>query len=150
MARFQSLLAVFFTVVMSFLILFSTPAEAAKVSKQPTYTAAQLEQIQRSAADIEVLRVRMQELPPLIQKQEWIDVKNFIHGPLGELLPKMSRIARTLPPDAQKAAQKASKDVFGHLIAIDEAATARDTTKALRNYNEALKDFAAFFQTLPA
>src|SRR5689334_1195171 len=104
MARFRSVLAVILTVVLTFLILSGNPAAAAKVAKQPVYTSAQLEQIQRYASDIEAMRVRMQELPPLMQKQKWIDVKNFIHGPLGELRATMLRASRTLAPDAQKAA----------------------------------------------
>lgn len=149
MVRFRSVLAVLFTIVMVVLTFSIHPAEAARASKPPSYTAAQLEQIQQYVDDIEAMRVRMQELPPLMQQQEWIDVKNFIHGPLGELRIKMLRLARNLSPDAQRTAQVAAKDVFDHLILIDEAADARNTNKALRNYNEALKDFEVFFQALP-
>jgi photosystem II protein PsbQ len=131
----------------TFLVSCSSPTP---VAKGPTYTPAQLEQIQRSAEGIQELRDRMLELPPLIQQQEWVDVGNFIHGPLGELRVRMSRLSRTLTPKAQAPALETAKNVFDHLIAIDEAAQKRDTNKALKNYNEALKDFDAFFNLIPS
>lgn len=120
------------------------------MAKGPLYSAAQLEQIQHYAEDVQVLRDRMLELPPLVQQQKWTDVESFIHGPLGELRVRMSRLARTLVSKEQPKALAASKDVFEHLILLDEAAQARDTTKALRNYNEALRDFDAFFELIPS
>ncbi len=150
MARFRSIVAVVIAVIATALFLFGNPAEAAKAVKKPTYTASQLEQIQQYTTGVETLRERMLELPPLIQSQNWVDVKTFIHGPLGELGPRMSRLARSLDPKTQKLAQSAAKDVFGHLVAIDEAADLRDTTKALRNYNEAIKDFDTFFGLIPS
>lgn len=150
MARFRSIVAVVIAVIATVLFIFGSPAEAAKAVKKPTYTAAQLEQIQRYTTGVETLRERMLELPPLIQSQKWVDVKTFIHGPLGELGTRMSRLARSLDPKTQKLAQSAAKDVFEHLVAIDEAADARDTTKALRNYNEAIKDLDTFFGLIPS
>ncbi|NJO43682.1 MAG: photosystem II protein PsbQ [Cyanobacteria bacterium CRU_2_1] len=150
MVRFRSILAAVLAVILIVFVIGSYPAEAAKAKAPYTYTPEQLEQINRSTADLQELRDRLLELPPLIQQNDWVDVKNFIHGPLGELRAKMVRLSRNLAPDAQKAATKTAKDVFGHLIAIDEAANSLDSTKAFRNYNELLKDFDAFFQLIPA
>jgi photosystem II protein PsbQ len=149
MLRFRSILTVVLTVVLTVLLMSSSPAEAAKAAKAPSYTPAQLEQIQQYATQVEELQNRMVEIPTLIQQQRWVDVKTFIHGPLGELRIRMSRLARSLAPQSQKVAQQAAKDVFEHLVAIDEAADIKDTTKAFRNYNEALKDLDAFFDLLP-
>jgi len=146
MRRFRSILALCLVLVTTMLVSCGSPTP---VAKGPLYSDIQLEQIQKSAADIQGLRDRLLELPPLIQANEWVDVGSFIHGPLGELRAKMARLARTLAPDAQTSALKAAKDVFGHLNTIDEAAQTRDITKALRNYNEALKDFDVFFSQLP-
>jgi photosystem II protein PsbQ len=150
MVRFRSILAVILAIVASAFLFCANPAEAARSAKPFVYSAEQLEQIQRYTNDVEELRDRMLEIPTLVQQQEWINVKTFIHGPLGELRTKMFRLARTLDPKVQKTAQAAAKDVFEHLILIDEAADARDTTKALRNYNEALKDLDVFFNLIPS
>jgi photosystem II protein PsbQ len=120
------------------------------VAKGPLYTDSQLEQIQKSVTEIRELRDRLVELPPMIQSQDWVDVSSLIHGPLGELRAKMARLARTLAPDAQASALESAKDVFGHLISIDEAAQSRDIQKALKNYNGTLKDFDTFFDQIPS
>lgn len=147
MARYRSILVLLLAVVATFLVSCGGSTVAAK----PTYTTAQLEQIQENASNIQGLRDRLIELPPLIQQQKWVEVESFMHGPLGELRAKMSRLSRSLlTPDLQSGALKAAKDVFNHLNLIDEAVQSRDITKALRNYNEALKDFDAFFEYLPS
>jgi photosystem II protein PsbQ len=147
MRRYRSVLTLILAAITVLLVSCGSPSEKVK---GPLYTTAQLEQIQRSVEDVQQLRDRMLELPPLIQQQQWTEVESFIHGPLGELRAKMSRLARTLAPDAQTTALTSAKEVFGHLILIDEAAQARNTNKALLNYNEALKDFDAFFQSVPS
>lgn len=147
MARYRSILAFILVIITTLLVSCGSPTPTVK---GPLYTTTQLEQIQRAASDIEGLRERLQEVPPLIQAKEWNDVITFIHGPLGELREKMIRLARTLTPTSQQAAQKAAREVFEHLNEIDTAAQARDANKALLNYNEALKDFEAFFKLLPS
>jgi photosystem II protein PsbQ len=147
MARYRSILAFLLVIITTFLVSCGNPTPTAK---GPLYTTAQLEQIQQSAQDIQRLRDRMLEIPPLVQQENWVDVISFIHGPLGELRAKMSRLARSLTPKAQKTALDAARDVFEHLNEIDSAAQARDAAKALSNYNEALKDFQTFFDLLPS
>lgn len=147
MARYRSILAFVLVIITSFLVSCGNPNPTVQ---GPLYTDLQLEQIQRSVADIQSLRDRMLELPPMVQDQEWNDVITFIHGPLGELRARMSRLARTLVPKSQKAAQDAAREVFEHLNDIDLAAQNRDSAQALRSYNEALRDFETFFNLLPS
>jgi len=149
MIRLRSILTALLTVAIAFLLISGSPAAAARTVSQPSYTPAQLEQIQRYAASVNELGDRFLELPTLIQQEKWVDVKSLIHGPLGELRARMSRLSRSLDPKVQKTAQKAAKEVFEHLVAIDEAADLRNKTKAFRDYNEALKDLDAFFGLLP-
>lgn len=147
MARYRSILAFILVIITTFLVSCGNPTPTAK---GPLYTTTQLEQIQQSAEEVRRLRDQMLEIPPLVQQQQWGDVISFIHGPLGELRIKMSQLARSLTPKAQKTAQDAARDVFEHLNEIDTAAQARDTAQALRNYNEALRDFQTFFDLLPS
>ncbi|HEY9699182.1 MAG TPA: photosystem II protein PsbQ [Trichocoleus sp.] len=147
MLRYRSILTLILVAITTLLISCSNPTPTVE---GPLYTSAQLEQIQKYTDDLQIFRDRMLELPPLVQKDAWTDVASFIHGPLGELRATMSRLARTLEPTKQKQALTASKEVFEHLILIDEASQSRDRTKALRNYNEALKDFDAFLNLIPS
>ena len=147
MLRYRSILTLILVAITTLLISCSNPTPTVK---GPLYSSAQLEQIQKYTGNLQEFRGRMLELPPLVQREKWSDVASFIHGPLGELRPTMSRLARTLEPKSQKQALDASKEVFEHLILIDEASQTRDRTKALRNYNEALKDFDAFLELVPS
>lgn len=147
MLRYRSILTLILVAITTLLISCSNPTPTVK---GPLYTSAQLEQIQKYTENLQDFRDRLLELPPLVQREKWADVASLIHGPLGELRATMSRLARTLEPKAQKPALNASKEVFEHLILIDEASQTRDRIKALRNYNEALKDFDAFLEFIPS
>ncbi|WP_088893724.1 photosystem II protein PsbQ [Leptolyngbya ohadii] len=147
MFRYRSLIALILVAVTSLLVSCSSPTPTAKA---PTYTTDQLTQIQQYTTRLQSSRDRMLELPPLVQQKRWTDVESLIHGPLGEIRATMLRLSRNLLPSEQKAAETAAKETFEHLIAIDEAAQAQDGIKALRNYNELLKDFDAFIEKIPS
>jgi photosystem II protein PsbQ len=148
MKKFQSILAIALALVAVVVFSFGSPAEA-KRGKATTYSAEQLAEIQASAANLTAVRDRLPELAELIQKQDWVFVRNFIHGPLGELRATMSRVSRNLLPDAQKQALKLLRDVFDDLETIDVAAQNRDYKLAIRNYAETLRDFDAFLDLIP-
>ncbi|MEB3336907.1 MAG: photosystem II protein PsbQ [Leptolyngbyaceae bacterium] len=147
MTRYRSTLTLILVLITVFVVSFASPTFAAKAPT--TYTPEQISQIQNAGSDVQAFRDRMPELANFIENREWMEVRSLIHGPFGELRTKMSRLARTLLPDAQKVALEASKNVFGHLEEIDEAAGDRDYRQAIRNYSEALKDFDTFFKALP-
>jgi photosystem II protein PsbQ len=117
--------------------------------KPPTYSEAQLEQIAKTNSSIQVLRDRLPELATSIQKRDWVNVKSFIHGPLGELRARMSNLSRSLLPKQQAPALAASRDVFDHLNRIDSSADANDYRGAIRNYGEAIEDLKKFDTFLP-
>jgi len=142
--------AVFSLILVLVAVFLINLGQATAAPKAPTYSSEQLEQIQRYTIDVKELRDRMLEIPPLVQRRQWGDVQTFIHGPLGELRTKMSSLTRSLSPESQKPAREAAKDVFGHLLKIDEAAKTEDSRKALSNYNGALQDFDTFLGFVPS
>lgn len=147
MSRFRSILALALAAITVFLVSCS----GAPVAKGPLYSDAQLEQIRVYTAGVDQLRDRLLELPAKVQAEDWTEVSSFIHGDLGELRTRMSGLARNLAPQkTQTAALAAAKNVFGHLNEIDEAATERDPSKALKNYNAALEDFEVYLKYLPS
>lgn len=146
MARYRSLLSLILVIVATFLVSCGSPT----VAKVPqTYTSAQVEQIQQYVPDLIALRDRMSEVPILIQRRNWIDVGNFIHGPLGELRLKMNYVTRHLLPKDQEAGRQATRDLFNNLVKIEQAAEEGNSQAAVRNYEAALADINKFFQLIP-
>lgn len=148
MLKSRSILSILLALVAVVLVNLGNVAEAKPV-KAPSYTPAQLETIQAYTTEVSALRDRLPELADLIQKQDWIFVRNFIHGPFGELRIKMLSLSRNLRPDAQAEASKVAKAVFDNLVAIDLAAQNKNYKVAIRNYAETVRDFDSFLQLVP-
>jgi photosystem II protein PsbQ len=117
--------------------------------KAPTYSDAQLTSIQQASNSVEKIKSRLPELEAYIDKQDWNNVRSFIHGPLGELRSRMVGVSRELLPGQRNKALELGKEVFGHLNKIDAAAAENNQLSAASNYGEALKDFQAFNDLLP-
>lgn len=118
-------------------------------AQKTAYTAADIEQIQKFEAPLAAARSRMDELEDLIAKGNWVFVRNFIRGPLGDIRRQMLNIEQALLPKDKEALREAAKDLFGHLVSIDDAAGAKDARRAEVQFQEALKDFDAFLKLVP-
>ncbi|OUC16480.1 MAG: photosystem II protein PsbQ [Alkalinema sp. CACIAM 70d] len=150
MSKFRSILAVALAFVMVMFVAFTHPADAKpKKAKAQTYAAEQIAQIQAYASDIQAMRDRFPELQSLIEQEDYIFARNFIHGPLGELRFKMLTVARDLFPEARKTAEEASKDVFKALNALDRAGIDKDYRAAARAYTNLNKALDSFFSVVP-
>jgi photosystem II protein PsbQ len=144
MVRYRSVLAWVLTFIAVFVVSCSSPN-----AKAPTYSTAQLEQIQQSVTKIVAGRDRLSELETLIQNRKWNDVISFIHGPLGDLRSQMNTLAGDFFPKSKASALKESREVFGHLIKIDEAAKAGNYELAIGNYAKLLKDVDDYLNLVP-
>lgn len=131
------------------LMMGVSQVEAAKVKKPLTYAPDQLEQIQKYATELQVMRDRLPELGLLVEQQDWTFARNLIHGPLGELRVKMQNVSRNLLPDAQPGARKLAKEVFNDLIALDLAAQNSKAAVAQREYSASVRDFDSFLALVP-
>ncbi len=145
MTKHRSILSIVLALVAMLLISCGSPTSA----KVPTYTPEQVAEIQSYAKDVSVMGDRLPELQALIEKEDWTFVRNFIHGPLGELRVKMSAVTRDLLPNAQKPSRQAAKEFFDALVTIDRAAGESNSELATRKYSEAVKAFDAFFRLIP-
>jgi photosystem II protein PsbQ len=146
MKPYKSILASLLAVVMVFLVSCGSPTP----TKPPTYTPETLEQISSYESELLAFRDRMIELEELINKPDWVDVSNLIHGPLGDLRRDMSYASRLLLlPKEQKNALAQAREVFRHLETIDLAAQEQNYLLAEENYAKALKDFDEFLSLLP-
>jgi photosystem II protein PsbQ len=145
MSKYRSIVSLALAFVMTLFIAFASPAEAkTKAGKAKSYSAEQIASIQNYATDIDAMRGRLTELGALIEKEDWVFTRNFIHGPLGELRFKMLGIARELFPDAAQAAREKTRDVFNQLNLVDKAAADKDyraAQKAFKAMNAGIEQF---------
>ncbi|NEQ39079.1 MAG: photosystem II protein PsbQ [Okeania sp. SIO3I5] len=134
--------------VMALLVTFL--ASCASPTPPPTYSDAQLQKIELSAAGIQGLRDRMGELKSLIKKEDWVNVRTFIHGPLGDLRSKTTYLTQSLLlPKDKTPVLDAAKQVFGDLQDIDVAAAEGNKKQAISEYKEAVADFDTFLGLVP-
>jgi photosystem II protein PsbQ len=145
MSLFRPLISILLVFISVFIVSCGDGTEA----KAPTYSAAQLVQIQATSKNVTALSDRLPELATMIQKRDWNNVKSFIHGPLGDIRTRMSGLSRELLPGTKEQALAISKEIFVHLNTIDAAADNNDYQLAIRNYGEAIKDLASFSQLIP-
>lgn len=141
----RSIIALVLALV-AMLMINVSHVDAARVK---TYTPEQIEQLQSYASDLAQIRDRMPELANLIQQQDWIYTRNFIHGPLGEIRVKMFGLTRNLLPDAQGSARQLSSNLFESLNAMDQAAQSKDYKAAIRSYAEVVRDLDTFLSLVP-
>ncbi len=145
---FRSLLSLMLVVLTTFLVSCGSPSAT---KAPPTYTAETIEQIQQLVVPIQSMRDRMTtELADLIDNEDWIYVRNLIHGPLGDLRYSMGYISRQLLPQDQKAAQELAQEVANDLDRIDSAAQEKDAVQVSVLYSKALRDFDAFLDLIPS
>jgi photosystem II protein PsbQ len=149
-SKIRSVVALALTFVMVFCVTFVNPADAKpKKTKPQTYSTEQLAEIQSYAAQVQAMRDRFSELQGLIEKEDYIFARNFIHGPLGELRTKMLFIAQDLYPEAREQAKVATKALANALSAIDKAGADKDYKAAAKGYTNLNKALDAFFAALP-
>jgi photosystem II protein PsbQ len=149
-SKIRSIVALALTFVMVLCVTFVNPADAKpKKTKPDTYSTEQIVEIQSYADRVQTMRDRFSELQGLIEKEDFIFTRNFIHGPLGDLRNTMAFIAQELYPEARTAAKAATKDLANALTAIDKASIDKDYRAAAKAYTNLNKAMDAFFATLP-
>lgn len=115
----------------------------------PTYSSEQIQQIEQSAAPVKQARKRLTELESLLKDKRWSDASSLLHGPLGGLRREMSYVTRNLLPQDQEQAQRFAKALFQDLEEVDGAINREAYSKALQNYDRALRDFDNYLGLLP-
>ena len=140
----RSIVAWMMALLVAFLASCGSPAPP------PTYSDAELQQIEQYTTKIVAVRDRMDELNTLIQKGDWVNVDTFIHGPLGDLRSKTNYLTQSLLLPKDKApVSDAAKEVFQDLEEIDVAAAAGDKLQAAAEYKKAVADFDTFLGVIP-
>ena len=146
MVRQRSIFSFFLVLLATFLISCGGPGVAIA---PPTYTAVQLEKIQAYLPEIQAVRDRSQELKTLIQRGDWINVRNFIHGPITEAKLNLTYVTPNLLPKDQSTARQITRDFFNDLVKLDKATSASNPQVALSKAQAAFADIDKFLELLP-
>ena len=147
MRLFRPLLSIMLVLMTTLLVSCSSGNKA----KIPTvYSPEKIAQMQQFREPIAEAREQMDELKDLIQNQNWVDTRTFIHGPLGELRQNMAIVSKKLLPKDQKPSQQLARELFNDFDRIDEAAKERNQIGAASAYNRAIQDFDAYLDLVPS
>ncbi|QKQ77648.1 photosystem II protein PsbQ [Nostoc sp. TCL240-02] len=146
MARQRSIFSFVLVLLATFLMSCGGPGVAVA---PPTYTPTQLERIQAYIPEIQAVRDRSDELKTLIQKGDWINVRNFIHGPITEARLNLTYVTPNLLPKDQPAARQITRDLFNDLVKLDKATSASNPLVALNQSKAAFTDLDKFLDLLP-
>lgn len=146
MARQRSIFSFILVLLATFLISCGGPNVAVA---PPTYTATQLERIQAYVPEIQAVRDRSDELQRLIQRGDWINVRNFIHGPITEAKLNLTYVTPNLLPKDQPKARQITRDFFKDLVKLDKATSASNALVALNQSQAAFAEIDKFLDLLP-
>lgn len=146
MKQYRAVVGVLLAMVATFLVSCSGDTQVAP----PTYTPEKISQIQNYVGRIEQARDRLPELERYIQKDNWVNVDNFTHGPLGQLKQQISRLNGQLLVEDQKKAKVLAEEISAHLQNLDEASQDRNYNDAIFQFEEFKTDFDALLDIVPA
>ncbi|MEO1095668.1 MAG: photosystem II protein PsbQ [Cyanobacteria bacterium J06638_28] len=145
MARFRSLLSF----VLAAIAVLIVGCGGANVAQPTTYTVDKIAEVQVYAPSVLELREQFPELEDYVRNKNWVDIRTFIHGPMGELRIKLARLAARLLPSDKAQAKALAEDLASHLERLDVAAEEFNQIEAAKEYRLALDDFDAFVSLIP-
>ncbi len=123
--------------------------DGAQSTSPATYTPEKIEQIQDAVTPVKQARKRLPELESLLEQRRWSDADSLIHGPLGGIRQEMSYVTRNLLPQDQEQARELSKALFNDLEKLDAAIDDESYSRALQNYDRAIRDFDNYLSLIP-
>ncbi len=145
MRRYKAVVGVLLAAIATFLVSCGGGPEAVA----PTYTPEKIATLTSYVSRLEASRNRFPELLSYIEKDNWLSVNNFTHGPLGQMRSELSRLSNQLLPDDQPKAKMLSEEILGHLQNLDDASKDRNYGVALTQYREFVGDFEALLSIVP-
>lgn len=146
MPSFRAILSLVLVLVTTLLVSCGNPA--ANVPP-PTYTPEKIAQLQTIAEPIDRAKERLAELEGYISQRSWFNIRDLIHGPLGQLRQDMKYLSESLLPKDQPEAKKVAKQLFVDLEALDAAAKDHNYGACIDEYSKAVRDFNNFLNLVP-
>ncbi len=96
---------------------------------------------------ISKIQAEVEHLQELVDNQEWVNVRSYIHGPMGMTRKELASLALGVTGEQQKQIQKANRQVLTSLEKIDAAAEDFDAQR-LRAAQSSLRDSVAALDAL--
>lgn len=149
MERFRSLARSMMAVFLAAIATLLVSCGGGQVSAPQTYSADQIAQIAVYAGRIQTSKDRLPELAGYIRDENWANIDNFIHGPLGELRERMNRLAFQLLPNDKADALALSEEISDDLEDMSAAVGAFDSNRTNRAYIRFAKDLSTFLNLVP-
>lgn len=150
MERFRSLTRSMMGVVLvAIATLLVSCSSGDKATAPQTYSADQLAQIAIYAGRIQTSKDRLPELAGYIRDENWANIDNFIHGPLGELRGRMNRLAFQLLPNDKAEALELSEEISEDLEAMSAGVRAFNSNRTNEAYIRFAKDLSTFLDLVP-
>ncbi|MEO0541780.1 MAG: photosystem II protein PsbQ [Cyanobacteria bacterium P01_A01_bin.105] len=115
----------------------------------PTYTPEKIAQIQIYAGRLTQSQARLPELLGYIDKKNWANIDNFIHGPLGELRTQMIRLSGQLLEAEKKQVVALADDVAADLEGMSVAVEEFNQAEAYSTFDAFESDFAELINVIP-
>lgn len=150
MERFRSLMRSIMGVFLVAIATLVVSCSGSQTGATPTYSTDQLAQIAIYSDRIQTSKVRLPELAGYIRDENWVNIDNFIHGPLGELRTQMNRLAFLLLADDKAEALKLSEKVANDLEVMSTAVDVYDGNRTNNAYIKFAKDLSTFLELVPA
>ncbi len=147
MSIIRSIFPLILVLVTTLLVSCGSPNQTSAPS---IYSAEQIEEIQTFLTPVQKFRERIEELETLIDKEDWVDVDNLIHGPLGDLRRDLRYLGDSLLPQEQKQVKQLAKELFIDIERVNEAAKEQNYNKAVEQYNLTIEDFDRLLDTIPS
>ena len=145
MKIFRSVLSLMLVLVATVLVSCGSPTASAP----PTYTPEKLQTIKTYRIPADVALDKMNTLGGFVENEDWVNVKTFIHGPLGLLRRDLRYLSDALLPDDKAQAKELAQDIFASLENLDAAALDKDSKTATSEYKQALADFENYMDLIP-
>ena len=145
MKIFRPILSLILVLATTLLVSCGGPSASAP----PTYTPEKLQTIKTYRIPVDVARDNMSKLGELIDEQDWVDTRSYIHGPLGFLRRDFRYLSDTLLPDDAEQAKEIAEDIFLRLENLDAAAKEKDAKTVAIEYDKAIADFDSYLDLIP-
>ena len=101
------------------------------------------------ASRLTQLNDRLEKLADYVDTQNWVNIRTYIHGPLGEIRRDIAYLSRGLTGSAKQTAKEIGKAIADDLVKLDFAAKNFNAEQVESAYNQVRQDYDRLLQIIP-
>lgn len=95
------------------------------------------------------LNDRLEILANYVDQQNWITIRTYIHGPLGEIRRDIAYLSMGLTGKAKQTAKEIAKAIASDLVKLDFAAKDFNLEQVQSAYNQVRQDYDRLLKLIP-